>query len=150
MSTSWWRKQIVPNFQIGYLCLYIIIITCMYVYHHILVHKYGDYIATDIPELDVAKNAKCSIKYSNCEYDRLTGWGIGRFLIFLFVGLYNPDDYSTIVLYSSIMGAMSYANNGIPRPYSNFITNMVGYTIGSNVRQLIKPREYVSEKAMFT
>ena len=140
-------RSLRPTLRLGFLCLYAIIIIFLYVYHHHYVPEHGNYVNTKIPELDVANSTKCAVDYTHCEYDRLTGWSIGRFLVFAFVGCIQPDNYMTIFLFSGIMEAMVFSNRGRPKFISNSIMNMLGYTVGSNIWQLARPTP--SKKPMF-
>jgi hypothetical protein len=135
-----WQRQLNPSLKTAYLCIYAIIIIALYVYNYHISPTYGDVINNNIPEVDVVKNVKCAIPYSKCEYDRVTGWNIGRFIVFGLIGWINPDSYSTMGLFSIIIALMSGSNKGHPRMITNLATNMLGYTIGSNVRQLAMPR----------
>ena len=137
-KTGWLGQQLIPSLKLGFLCLYALIIISFYIYHHVLVVKYGDYIKYKIPELDVVNVSKCSTGYNFCEYDRLTGWSIGRILLFATVGVIMPDKYSTIIIFSSIMELMSHSNKGRPRVLTNFGTNIVGYTSGSQIVNIFK------------
>lgn len=139
---GWVGKQTIPSLKLGFFCLYAIIIISFYVYHHAYVENHGDYVKYKIPELDVVHSSKCLSNYKDCEYDRLTGWNIGRLLVFAFCGCIMPDKYPTVLLFSSIMGLMSHSNKGSPRVLTNFSTNMVGYTIGS---QTIGIYKYLAE-----
>lgn len=139
-TPSFWVRQSKPSIKAAYLCLYSIIIIFLYVYHYHISPTYGDVIAHNIPEVDFAKPSKCAIPYSTCEYDRLTGWNIGRFFIFSFVGWINPDNYMNIGVFSVIISMMTGSNKGNPRILSTLTTNMAGYVVGSNIRQLARPR----------
>jgi len=136
---TYWVRQLKPTLKIGYLCIYALIIMLFYIYYYHISPTYGDVISYNIPEVDVAKNIKCALPYTGCEYDRLTGWSIGRFLLFAIVGAINPDNYSTLFVFSGIMEAMAGSTRGSPRMFTNLATNMLAYSIGSNTRQLVRP-----------
>ena len=139
MSWTWLKSHLTPKIKSAYLCLYTFLIIVFYAYYEVVIPTVGDVMNHAIPEVDILGDRKCTLNYRGCEYDRFTAWSIGRMIVFAIVGTITPDRYSTIVLYSAITEALLYSRGGNPRIATNAITNILGYTIGSNLKMLISP-----------
>lgn len=128
---AWWLSSLKPSMRTGFIMLYIIIIAAFYAYYTLIVPQHGDYITYDVPEIDILGRYRCTIPHVGCEYDVFTGWNIGRLMIFTILGMTLPHKYTSIAIYSLTVECLTHSRGGHPRVFTNMLTNIVGYTMGS-------------------